>query len=60
VDSYDEVMREVDEINDMLENAKREEIEEVLEESNPNFKFEYAFESVTELNTFYRKRVSNI
>lgn len=54
--SYEEVMREVDEINDMLENAKREE----LEETNPSFKWEYAFESLTELNTFYRKRISNV
>jgi hypothetical protein len=54
--SYDEVMREVDEINDMLENAKYEQLEEV----NPNFKFEHAFESITELNTFYRKRISNV
>lgn len=54
--SYEEVMREVEEINDMLEDAKREE----LEECNPSFKWEYAHESLTELNTFYRKRISNV
>lgn len=52
--SYEEVMREVDEINDLIENSKREELEQ-----NPDFKWEYAFESITESNSFYRKRVSH-
>lgn len=54
--SFEEVMHDLEEINDMLENAKREEIEEC----NPGFKWEYAHESLTELNTFYRKRISNV
>lgn len=53
--SYEEVMRQADEINDLIENARREELE-----NNPDFKWEYAFESITESNTFYRHRNSNV
>jgi hypothetical protein len=40
-------------IEDYLEDEELE--EDLWEEDNPDFKFEYAFESITEGNTQFRK-----
>jgi hypothetical protein len=47
-DSYENVMKEMEEVNDELES-------EDLSESK-DFKFEYAFESLTNKNSSYKRR----
>lgn len=48
-DSYEEVMKELDYINDLIEIA-------LLEPVDADFKFEYAFESITESGSAYKRR----
>lgn len=52
-EDYDSVMRKLDEINDLIEVAKLEELEY---DSKHQFKFEYAHESITEYNSMYKRR----
>lgn len=51
-DSYENVMKELEEVNDELESD--------LDEDGKDFKFEYAFESLTERHSAYQRRISNV
>lgn len=50
-DSYENVMKEMEEVNDELEYDV---------EDNKPFKWEFAFESITERHTAYQRRISNV
>ncbi len=50
--------RKYKEVLNALEELKLDNVEK-LAYTNPQFKFEYAFESITERNSKYRKRVSH-
>lgn len=54
-DSYEDVMKALEEVNDLME------FDDNPSEYNDSkdFKFEYAFESVTERHTAYKRRVSH-
>lgn len=52
-DSYENVMKEMEEVNDELESCEND-------EDTKDFKFEYAFESITERHTAYQRRISNV
>lgn len=55
-ESYEDVMKLLEQMNDMIENG-----EIVLEElpDGNDFKFEYAHESLTERHSVYRVRASH-
>lgn len=55
--SYEDVMKEVQEINDLLENSLDTDDDS---EYNADFKFEYAHESITERHTAYKRRYSHV
>lgn len=55
--SYEDVMKELEEVNDQIETELDNESEV---EYNATFKFEYAFESITERNSSYKRRVSHV
>jgi hypothetical protein len=55
--SYEDVMKEVQEINDLLENSLDTDDDS---EYNADFKFEYAHESITERHTPYKRRYSHV
>ena len=56
--SYENVMRELEEINDLLENGDM--LVEVVDPDDGDFKFEYAHESLTERHTSYKRRNGNV
>lgn len=57
-DSYESVMKELEEVNDLLENSV-DMIADVEYPDEIKFRFEYAFESVTERHSAYKRRISN-
>jgi len=56
-DSYEDVMKELEEINELLE-LKVDSDESDL--YNGDFRFEYAHESLTEKHTAYKRRTSHV
>ena len=55
-DSYNDVMKELEEVSDSLENNVDKDFEEAY---NSDFKFEYAYESLTERHSAYKRRISH-
>lgn len=55
--SYEDVMKELQEVNELLEIAVDSDSDSLY---NADFKFEYAHESLTERNTAYKRRLSNV
>lgn len=53
--SYEEVVKELEEVNEILDLDRSTEMVDNIEISK-DFKFEYAFESVTERCTAYKRR----
>lgn len=58
-ESYENVMRELEEINDEMECENCVDITNHLDDNHRDFKFEYAFESLTEKSSAYKRRTSN-
>lgn len=52
--SYENVMRELEELNDLLESGDLD--VDVCDPDDGDFKFEYAHEALTQRNTSYRRR----
>lgn len=57
--SYEEVNKELDEVNELIELDTDNDIKE-LETDDRTFKFEYAFEGLTESHSAYKRRNSNV
>lgn len=58
--SYEDVMKELEEVNDLLEfNADVDLLSVDEDEQGRTFRFEYAHESITERNSAYKRRTSN-
>lgn len=59
--SYENVMKELEEVNDLLEVPCDvfSEAEESLHGDKCDFRTEYAFESLTERHTAYKRRISH-
>lgn len=55
--SYEDVVKELQEFNEMLETSLDSDVDSLY---NADFKFEYAFESITERHTAYKRRLSNV
>lgn len=54
--SYEDVMKELEEINELLELGVDSDNEDLY---NGDFRFEYAHESLTERHSAYKRRISN-
>lgn len=57
-DSYESVMKELEEVNDLLE-SNVDMIADVEYPDEVKFRFEYAHEQLTERNTAYKRRISH-
>lgn len=57
--SYETVMKMLEELNDEME-MNCVDITNHLDDNYRDFKFEYAFESVTERSSSYKRRVSHV
>lgn len=57
--SYENVMKELEEVNDALEHDKPVDFETVKGDTS-DFRWEYAFESVTERHSAYKRRMSHV
>lgn len=55
--SYEDVMKELEEINELLELGVDSDNEDLY---NGDFRFEYAHESLTERHSAYKRRISNV
>lgn len=55
--SYESVMKEVQEVNELLEKDVDTDGETLY---NSDFKFEYAYESITERHSAYKRRTSHV
>lgn len=55
--SYEDVMKELEEINELLELGVDSDNEDLY---NGDFRFEYAHESLTEKHSAYKRRISNV
>lgn len=55
--SYEDVMKELEEINELLESGVDSDNEDLY---NGDFRFEYAHESLTEKHSAYKRRISNV
>lgn len=53
-DSYEEVIKELEEISELELDSDVEDL------YNGDFRFEYAYESLTEKRSAYKKRISNV
>lgn len=58
--SYEEVNRELEECNELIELDSNDETIPVEDDESPEFHFEYAFESLTEGHSAYKRRNSNV
>lgn len=59
--SYEEVMKELEEVNDLLESNSEIDLSSL--ENDPEgrtFRFEYAYEGLTERSSSYKRRTSNV
>lgn len=56
---YDLVMRELEEVSDLLDRDKSVDSELDIDD-NGDFKWEYAFESITESHSAYKRRITHI
>ncbi len=60
-DSYESVMKELEEVNDLLENNVDLIADvEYPDEQEIKFRFEYAHESITERHSAYKRRISHV
>lgn len=57
--SYERVMKELEELSDELECENVLDITNHLDDNAKDFKFEYAFESLTEKSSSYKRRESH-
>lgn len=55
--SYEDVMKELEEINELIELGVDSDNEDLY---NGDFRFEYAHESLTEKHSAYKRRVSHV
>lgn len=53
-DSYEDVMKELEELNEKEVDSDMEDL------YNGDFRFEYAYESLTEKRSAYKRRISNV
>lgn len=56
-DRYDEVIKHLEDVSESMENDVDKDLEDMY---NIDFKFEYAFESITERHSAYKRRFSHV
>lgn len=57
--SYESVMKELEEVNDLLESNVDMIADAEYDDVQPTFRFEYAHESITERHSAYKRRISH-
>ncbi len=57
--SYEKVMKELEEVNELLECEEIVDFE-IVKGDTCDFKWEYAHESITERHSAYKRRVSHV
>lgn len=60
-DSFEDVMKELEEVNNLLENDSDIDLLSLDDDSEGRtFRFEYAHESITERHSAYKRRTHNV